>query len=155
MMSSPISEKIAELQALATTDLRARWEKAFKQPAPKRISRDLLLRVLAYHVQEQAEGGLSKAALKRLGRLADPKRDCSCAPRPPAPRLKRGTRLVREWNGEVHQVTVLDGGFDYRGSRYPSLSQIARIITGTRWSGPLFFGLRKRAARGEETADEG
>ncbi len=65
-------------------------------------------------------------------------------------RLKPGSHLIREWRGEVHRVTVLDDGFDYRGTRYASLSQIARAITGARWSGPLFFGLRNTGSRAKE-----
>ncbi len=152
-MTQMAAEKIAALQALETQALRARWEQAVKRPAPKGISRDLLLRALAYHVQEQAEGNLSKAARKRLAERANPSGEGGRSPRPPAPRLRPGTRLVREWRGEAHQVSVLNDGFDYRGERYASLSQIARTITGTRWSGPLFFGLRK-AARPEELSDE-
>ena len=149
MMSRQIAEQLAELQGLDTPALRTLWEGAFGRPAPKRTSRDLLLRALAYHVQEQAEGGLSKAALKRLARLADS--DTLTRPRSRStPRLRPGTRLMREWRGEVHQVTVLNTGFDYRGARHASLSQIARAITGTRWSGPLFFGLRVADGASEE-----
>ena len=150
-MSRPVAERLAELEAFESAELRTRWREVFGRPAPKHMSRDLLLRALAYHVQEQAEGGLSKTALKRLAVLSDPRGNGT--PRPPAPRLKPGTRLVREWHGEVHQVTVLDEGFDYRGERYASLSHVARTITGTRWSGPAFFGLRKTAGRSGATAD--
>ncbi len=152
-MTQTIAEKIAALQALKTPALRARWEQALKHPAPKGISRDLLLRALAYHVQEQAEGGLSKAAFRRLAERANPSGKGGRSPRPPAPRLRPGTRLIREWRGEVHRVAVLDDGFDYRGERYASLSRIARTITSMRWSGPLFFGLRK-AARPEDSSDD-
>jgi hypothetical protein len=152
-MTRTIAEKIAVLQALESPALRARWEQAFKRHAPKRISRDLLLRALAYHVQEQTEGGLSKAAIRRFAGLPEFKDNGSRLPRPAAPRPRPGTRLIREWRGEVHQVSVLDDGFDYREKLYASLSQIAREITGTRWSGPLFFGLRK-ASRPEESNDE-
>jgi hypothetical protein len=117
------------------------------------MSRDLFLRALAYNVQERAEGGLSKAALRRLAKLADSNDRGVQATAPPAPRLRPGTRLVREWHGEVHQVIVLDNGFDFRGNRYPSLSRIAHEITGTRWSGPLFFGLRNRASSSGAAAD--
>ena len=74
-------------------------------------------------------------------------------PKLTATRLKPGTRLVREWRGEIHQVTVLDDGLEYRGSHYDSLSEIARSITGTRWSGPLFFGLRRARNRSDEVRD--
>ncbi len=145
-MAKTIPDRIADLEALSTPDLRLQWEHAFGRPAPKRTSRDLLLRAVTYHLQEQAKGGLSKVALRRLARLADANGENSPPP-PAAPRLKPGSRLVREWRGEAHQVTVLDDGFDYRGTRYTSLSRIARAITGTRWSGPLFFGLRKPGPR--------
>ena len=154
-MSRSVAERLAELEALGSVELRTRWREAFGRPAPKHTSRDLLLRALAYRVQEQAEGGLSKTALKRLAALADPQRNGGRSPRPAAARLKTGTRLVREWRGEIHQVTVLDNGFNYRGAQYGSLSQIARAITGTRWSGPLFFGLRKSRPRSDEARDAG
>ncbi len=151
-MPNKIAEQLAELETLARPELRARWDRAFGQPAPKWASRDLLLRALAHHLQEQAEGGLSKAALRRLAELADPKINGGRA-RPAAPRPRPGTRLIREWRGEVHRVNVIEGGFDYRGEHYASLSRIAREITGTRWSGPLFFGLRK-TIRQEASPDE-
>ncbi len=122
-------------------------------PHPSGRARDLLLRALAYHIQERAGGGLSKAALKRLTHLADPKGNDGRPPRPAPPRLRPGTRLIREWGGAVHQVIVGEDGFDYRGARYASLSRIAREITGTRWSGPLFFGLRKAAQQEASTHD--
>ncbi len=152
-MSEALARRLAELESASTADLRARWERAHRHPAPKRASRDLLLRALAYHIQERAEGGLSKAALKRLAHLADPKGSHGRPPRPALPRLRPGTRLIREWGGAVHQVTVGEDGFDYRGARYASLSRIAREITGTRWSGPLFFGLRKAAQQEASTHD--
>ncbi len=118
-MPNKIAEQLAELETLARPELRARWDRAFGHLAPKWASRDLLLRALAYHLQEQAEGGLSKAALRRLAGLVDPTIDGGRT-RPAAPRPRPGTRLVREWRGEVHRVNVLDGGFDCRGERYAS-----------------------------------
>ena len=103
-MSEALARRLAELESASTADLRARWERAYRQPAPKRASRDLLLRALAYHIQERAEGGLSKAALKRLAHLADPKGNHGRPPRPAPPRLRPGTRFIREWRGAVHQV---------------------------------------------------
>ncbi len=152
-MPELLAKQLAELEPLGRLELQARWELAYRHPAPKRASRDLLLRAIAYHIQERAEGGLSKAALRRLVHLADPKGNGGRPPRPVPPRLRPGTRLVREWRGEVHQVIIGEDGFDYRGTRYASLSLIAREITGTRWSGPLFFGLRKAAQQEASTHD--
>ncbi len=145
-MATGMTDPIAELATLSTAQLRARWERAGGRPAPKRASRDLLLRLVAYHLQEQTEGGLSKATRRRLAKLGGLNGQDSQPPASPTPRLKPGCRLIREWHGVTHSVIVLDRGFDYRGTRYASLSQIARIITGARWSGPLFFGLRKTAS---------
>ena len=142
---SALEKKISALQVLGRAELLARWNRAFKQPAPKRISRELSLLALAYRIQERAEGGLSKAALKRLNGRGRADVAGASPPRLRAPRLRPGTRLVREWHGEVHHVTVRDKGFEYRSQQYRSLSKIAREITGTRWSGPSFFGLRKAA----------
>ncbi len=149
-MPEALARQLAELESASPAELRIRWERAHKHPAPKWASRDLLLRALAYHIQERAEGGLSQAALKRLAHLVDSKGNDGQPPRPAPLRLRPGTRLVREWRGAVHRVTVGEDGFDYRGARYASLSQIAREITGTRWSGPLFFGLRKTGSRARE-----
>jgi hypothetical protein len=151
-MLSHLGDKIAELQALDRPDLSARWEATFKRPAPKKISRDLLLRALAYHLQEQAEGGLTPRLRHRLAKLAGTtERDRDFTPAP-SPSFKPGTRLVREWKGEIHEVEILEEGFAWRGYRYTNLSRIAREITGTKWSGPLFFGLRKRP-NGKATHD--
>ncbi len=152
-MLEALARQLVELESASAAGLRVRWERAHKHLAPKRASRNLLLRAVAYHIQEQAGGGLSKATVKRLAHLANPKSNDGRPPRPPPPRLRPGTRLVREWRGAVHQVTVGEDGFDYCGARYASLSRIAREITGTRWSGPLFFGLRKAAQQEALTHD--
>ncbi len=149
-MAKAIPDRIAELEALDTRELRARWQHTYGQPAPKHASRDLLLRAVAHRLQEEAEGSLSKAALRRLAKLAG-LNGGDTQPTPPSqPRLKPGSRLIHEWHGVTHSVTVLGDGFDWRGTRYASLSQIARAITGARWSGPLFFGLRKAGSRARE-----
>ena len=149
-MPEALARQLAELDSASTAELRARWERAHKHPAPKRASRDLLLRLVAYHLQEQAEGGLSKATRRRLAKLAELNGENREPISPHSVRLKPGSRLIREWRGKVHRVTVLDDGFDYRGTRYASLSQIARTITGARWSGPRFFGLRKTGSQTKE-----
>ncbi len=149
-MTKTLPERISELETLSTTELRARWEQAIKRSVPKRASRDLLRRALAYHMQEQTEGGLSKSTRRRLAKLAGLNGENREPISPPILRLKPGSRLIREWHGVTHSVTVLGDGFDWRGTRYASLSQIARAITGARWSGPLFFGLRKTGSRARE-----
>ena len=98
-------------------------------------------------MQEQAYGGLSPAPRKRLSDLARKFEANPNAELSGAPRIKPGTRLIRDWRGQSHRVTVLDNGYEYAGKRYSSLSKVARLITGTRWSGPLFFGLRGTHAR--------
>ncbi len=150
-MVDSLADRLAELKTLDTAELRARWEQAFNRPPPKRASRDLLLRALAYRIQEQTEGGLSKSARRRLAKLAGRNGENREPISPPNLGLKSGSRLIREWHGITHSVTVLDDGFDWHGNRYASLSQIARAITGARWSGPRFFGLRKTGSRARET----
>ncbi len=129
---------------------RHRFPGDIKRSVPKRANRDLLRRALAYHMQEQTEGGLSKSTRRRLAKLAGLNGENRAPISPHSVRLKPGSRLIREWHGVTHSVTVLGDGFDWRGTRYASLSQIARAITGARWSGPLFFGLRKTGSRARE-----
>jgi hypothetical protein len=143
-MSRTIVEKLAELQGLDLPSLRTRWVEAFGNPPSKHIRRDLLLRALAYQVQVRAFGGLRPATLRRLARAAEEIR----AGKPPsahAAAIKPGTRLIREWQGVTHEVIVLETGVQYQGKTWASLSAVAREITGTRWSGPLFFGLKGRS----------
>ncbi len=149
-MADSLADRLADLEALSTAELRARGEQVFNRTVRTRASRDLLLRSLAYHIQEQAEGGLNKVTRRRLAKLAGLNGENREPISPPILQLKLGSRLIREWHGEVHRVTVLEKGFDWRGIRYASLSQIARAITGARWSGPLFFGLRKTGSRAKE-----
>ena len=113
-------------------------------PPPMRLSRDLLIRAITYKLQERAYGGLSKAVARKLEQTSpDPLSWGAAKPAPPIS-LKPGTRLVREWRGGTHMVLVHADGVEWRGQRYPSLSLVAREITGAHWSGPRFFGLRRR-----------
>ena len=141
----PVGKQLRALAQASPVQLRAEWRRLFGTDPPQ-LSRDLLARALAYRIQEQAFGGLSRASLRRLE--APAARDGE--PTPPAP-LRPGTRLVREWHGQTHVVVVTEAGFDYAGSRYSSLSRIARLITGAHWSGPRFFGTTARKAG--ESAD--
>ncbi len=142
---SDIETRLVALETLTTTDLQIEWRRLYRATPPTRLSRDLLIRGVAYRLQEQAHGAMSLAAKRRLHSLsegADQRRGSAAAA--PAIELKRGTKLVREWHGHVHTISVLADGFEYQGECYPSLTRIARRITGVHWSGPLFFGISKR-----------
>jgi hypothetical protein len=137
-----ISAEIAALAALDLKDLKSRWRALYDTEPPPRISRELLARAIAYRLQEKVFGGLAPATRRLLERVvAD--RSSRRARLSLARKAAPGTLLIREWRGAAHQVTVHVDEVVYRGKRYGSLSEVARLITGTRWSGPLFFGLRK------------
>ena len=138
----PVESEIRALEQAGVIALRAEWRRLFDGDPP-RLSRDLLVRALAYRVQERAMGGLSRASLKRLRDLADNPEGIGPPP-DPAASLRPGAKLVREWHGRTYVVVVTDTGFDYAGSSYKSLTQIAKLITGAHWSGPRFFGLTTR-----------
>ena len=105
----------------------------------------MLLRAIAYRLQEQASPGLKPATRRVLDRIAD-NRSSDAPQSVPQSRASAGTVLIRQWRGVSHRVTVLETDVVYRGRRYKSLSEVARAITGSRWSGPLFFGLKGRAS---------
>ncbi len=138
-----LSAELAALGELSRRNLKLRWESLYGMPPPAHTSRLLLLRAVAYRIQEQALGGLDPTTRRRLARAAE---DLAAGRTPAAPKrkIKPGTRLLREWQGVVHEVIVLESDVQYRGESWPSLSAVAREITGTRWSGPRFFGLRGR-----------
>jgi hypothetical protein len=147
--TSALASEIVALSEAATTNLNDRWRALYGTEPPRRISRDLLIRALAYRIQEKALGGLKPSTRRLLTKVAA---DAS-ARRPiqvaPEPALKPGTVLLREWHGTQHQVIVREDGIVFKGKQYKSLSQVALRITGTKWSGPLFFGLK--ADRQEQT----
>ena len=136
-----LAADLAALQELARCELKQRWDDLYDSPCPPHMSRIFLLRALAYRIQEQALSGLDRVTRRRLDRAAA---DLAAGqtPAPPVPKIKPGTRLLREWQGKVYEVLVLETGVEYRGEAWPSLSAVARKITGTRWSGPRFFGLK-------------
>lgn len=142
-MTSSVTAKVAALRDKPTDELKRLWRDLFATNPPP-YNRSFLVKRLAYRIQELAFGGLSAATETRLEAMShDPAYADPAKPRPRvASRPVTGTRLMREWQGVEHHVTVLDNGFEYQGRRYKSLSVIARTITGTRWSGPRFFGLR-------------
>jgi hypothetical protein len=135
--AAAIEAEIAHLRSLALDALRRRWRVVFGRTPPAALSKDLLGRMIAWRLQEQAFGGLDRESLSFLEGLArhggSPRR-----------RLKPGTVLVRDYQGQRHTVTVAADGFNWQGMTYASLSAIARAITGTAWSGPRFFALARR-----------
>jgi hypothetical protein len=148
-----IDARITALNAWSTADLQIEWRRLYQAAPPIRLSRDLLIRGVAYKLQEQVYGGLSPGIRRRLDSLVEGPDKQNRLRAAPAITLKPGTKLVRQWRDQVHTVNVLDDGFDYRDQRYRSLTQIARLITGVHWSGPLFFGLSKRRPAVETTGE--
>ena len=143
---SAIEAEIDRIRSLGVAALRARWRSLFGAPPPDGLTKDLIARMIAYRIQEEAFGGLDRQTLKLMDRLARGGKAGSESIR----RLKAGTVLVREHDGARHTVTVVPGGFAWNGAIYPSLSSIARAITGTAWNGPRFFGLRTKANEREK-----
>ena len=135
-----IGTEIARLEQLTLEMLREEWRRTHQVPPPRRLSRDTLLRGIAYKLQENAFGGLSKVVRRSL-QTSGPGTMSPATEHPPRPAFKPGTRLVREWHGITHTVVILENGVEWRGKRYRSLSVVAREITGAHWSGPRFFGL--------------
>ena len=138
-----LEKRLAEIPELDMEALRATWAHIYGRPPPKFMSRRLLELAAAYDAQAQVYGGLKPATRRKLLQIGSartgPPADAN--PRKPRATLAPGSRLVREWQGRPHTVEVLEEGFLYAGRRYRSLSEIARAITGARWSGPRFFGL--------------
>jgi len=141
--------EIARLRDLDVGELRVRWQNAIGRPPPPRLPRHLLFRVLAYRLQADQLGDLDGESQRLLDRAVSPEdagRRAVDLGRRHAD-LRPGTVLGREWYGHMQRVTVLTDGFSWNGKTYPSLSQAAFAITGTRWNGPKFFGLRAKQSK--------
>ena len=142
---APIVARLAALKRMSVKELKAEWEALFANPAPNNSRGYLELR-LAWRIQELSLGGLSRETRKMLDLLADEidgksdRKAIIADSRNPV----IGTRLVREWDGVEHTVTVMKDGFDWQGRKFKSLSAVAKAITGTQWNGYRFFGLRER-----------
>ena len=148
-----LSQRIAALNELTAQQLREEWRRLYRGQPP-RLSRDLLIRTAAYRMQELAYGGLSKATQRKLDALTKELEVKGSIVVTPDTSVRPGTRLVREWRGRTHTVTVTEDGFEYAGKTFPSLTKIAHAITGAHWSGPRFFGLiRKHASNGQLGSD--
>jgi hypothetical protein len=133
-----LEDELAALATMSSTQLREKWQRLTGRPIPK-VSPSLLRLALGYELQASALGGLSRSTQQKLTQLAAAKTRTSG--------IQPGMRLVREWNGTIHLVLIgEDGIIRWNDREWRSLSEVARAITGTRWSGPAFFGLKKKVA---------
>jgi len=134
-LSAGVLRKIVGLGDLSNGDLVERWIGLHGSAPPQRLTKDLLVRGIAYELQAQELGGLNAVEKKSLAAFAAGR--ASLGPK----NLPTGTRLYRSWQGVTHEVLVSEGSYNWKGQSYTSLSEVARAITGTRWSGPRFFGV--------------
>jgi Protein of unknown function (DUF2924) len=142
-MGANISSQINKLRSLSRQQLLELWQELYGKASPPAIRRELMVPFLAYRMQEKQYGGLKTSTRSELRRIAgglDRKPSAELRIRP---RIKPGTRLCRRWRGKMHEIFVTESGYEYLGVGYRSLSEVARKITGTQWSGPAFFGLKK------------
>jgi hypothetical protein len=147
--ASSLEAEIARLRGLEVKMLRARWRTSFGRNAPPHLARHLLFAMLAYRLQAEVVGDLDAETVRFLERIDLTPSKQAAVPIAQAFQWRRrdlspGTVLTREWGGQHHRVMVLDGGFAWQGRSYSSLSEIAKAITGTKWNGPRFFGLRDK-----------
>lgn len=140
---------LTHIESLPREEQGERFEELFGRDVPKRMSRPILLRAVAYRMQENADGGPNRALMRRLNKMARELQDTGTITSVPPLQIKPGTRFLRDWQGDTYRVTVTEGGFLYGNQTYKSLSAIARTITGTRWSGPAFFGLKNGTGQRE------
>jgi hypothetical protein len=147
-VTDTVLRRIAALKTMPILDLKQQWRDLFEREAPP-YNRAFLQHRLTYRIQELEYGGLKPETLKRLRQIADDVDGGrpSNRRRHHQDRPLAGTRLIREWQGVEHTVTVRDGDFEYQGCPYKSLSAVARRITGTQWNGWAFFGLKNRGGR--------
>ena len=151
---SPEQAQVLPSCSNSLNELREEYRRLFHTDAPK-LSRDLLVRAIGYRRQEVEHGGLGNATRRKLQTIAQALRSTGRVGPTPSLSLKPGARLVREWQGRTHTVTVTDDGFEYAGTSYSSLSMIAKKITGAHWSGPRFFGLlAANSARSTKRQDD-
>jgi hypothetical protein len=140
-----IASELAGLSSLGRQQLLDKWRTIYGTEPPYKIRNNFLIRAIAYRMQEQAMGGLKPVTRRFLEKILQDDANGRKTSVPTA-RAKPGTRLLREWHGTTHEVLILEDSIIFKGKKYKSLSEVARHITGTKWSGPLFFGLKKKAA---------
>ena len=154
---SGLETQIAALSAMDHTQLRAEWRRLYRAHPPKKVRRDVLELGVAFKLQERVLGGLGASSKRRLTELTETVEVRGKLARPRTIRPRPGAKLMREWAGTTHEITVLEDGFSWQGKPWRSLSAIAQAITGTHWSGPRFFGLQGRGKQvgtlAEESAD--
>ena len=143
-MPNPIVERLSSLPKLNKSELCQLWQELFEVPPSPQMQESLVVKMIGYRLQEQAFGGLRSRSARRLHDLARQVEASPNASLVAPPSIKPGTRLIRQWKQRTHVVTAEDKGYAYDGCRYANLSQIARLITGTNWSGPLFFGVKQK-----------
>jgi hypothetical protein len=137
-----LTKEIVGLLQLGIDELRERWKAIYGRRPSREIGRSFLTRAIASRLQERVYGGLKPSTRRLLAKVAEETATGGSAKKPQIRKAQSGTLLIREWQGNAHRVTVLDDGVSFNGKRYRSLSEVAREITGSRWSGPRFFGLR-------------
>ena len=138
-----IADEIARLKVASRRQLLDKWQKLYGRSAPTGLRRELLMPMLIYRIQEHSYGALKnscRSGLLKIARNLETQHGRGSRHL----KIKAGTRLIRQWRGQRHEVEVLNTGFAYQGAQYRSFSRIARKITGTRWSGPAFFGLKNK-----------
>jgi hypothetical protein len=133
-----VSEKVRSIPEMSRVELAAEWQAQFGTPPPPKLRMELMLPVLIYRIQENAYGLSAPKGKSRIEVLVVAAN---------SRRFKTGTKIIREWRGKVHEVTVTPEGYLYGGETYKSLSAIAYRITGTKWSGPAFFGTKPKEAK--------
>ncbi|MBF0188472.1 MAG: DUF2924 domain-containing protein [Magnetococcales bacterium] len=151
-MNNKVLKQITEIKTMTMAELRDRWRTLYETTPPP-YNKAFLVRRLIYRVQELACGGLSEEIRQRMedssGNGKDPNLQTPLTSS--GENMLTGTTLIREWKGVDHCVTVLDDGFEYQGRRFNSLSAVARSITGTRWNGKVFFGIKKNSPKRRKT----
>jgi hypothetical protein len=138
--TAAVERELDRIRSLGVAELRMEWRRLNRGTPPK-LSRELFALALGYQLQEREHGGLSKSTRRKLQTVAKSLQATGRVGPSPGLSLKPGARLVREWHGRTHTVTVTEDGFEHEGTSYRSLTRIARKITGAHWSGPRFFGL--------------
>jgi hypothetical protein len=145
--SRDVEHAIALLEGAARDELVSQWRSLYRNEPPKGAGRRFLVGAIAHALQMREAGRSAANIRRRLERLGEARSSAAATPNAVSQRLRPGAHLIREWNGSTHTVDVVEDGYLWKGTRYRSLSAIARAITGTRWSGPRFFGLTQDADR--------